>query len=136
MIYHCVLVLCHPTRLLSRLERETCCTSVEEVRRLSTWYHSNTVWLGPLDSWTSAGIQQGCWESIEHCYLTVISLAMLTDYDLRHLKTWCVSVEKVRWLSLDITPIQFDCVPWIPGPWLVRVPWLLGVNLALLSHSS
>ena len=92
------------------------CASAE-VRRLSLWYHSNTLWLSSphqWDSWTSGWCPSG---------LLGISFAMLSHCDWpswlwtrpydKQLETWCASAEEVRWSSLDtiVAPIQFGWVP-------------------------
>ena len=56
---------------------------------------------------------------------------------IQHLsrETRCVDAEEVMWLSSDITPIQFGWVSTIDSWTSVNTSRLLGVNLALLSHS-
>ena len=56
---------------------------------------------------------------------------------IQHLsrETCCVDAEEVRWLSSDITPIQFGWVSTMDSWTSVNTSRLVGVNFALLSHS-
>ena len=55
---------------------------------------------------------------------------------IQHLsRETCVDAEEVRWLSSDITPVQFGWVSTMDSWTSVNTSRLVGVNFALLSHS-
>ena len=104
-------------------------------------YYTNTVRLGLSTIPEPRPAVWGSWESISHCYPTVASrfcarIKCMTR-GIQHLsrETCCVDAEEVRWLSSDITPIQFGWVSTMDSWTLINTSRLLGVNLALLSHS-
>ena len=77
-------------------------------------YDTNTAWL--IQGWVPGFMDLGwhlmaTWESVSHCDPTVPAAGVLrpgycgADYH-KLLETWCAGAEMVRWLSLDVTPIQ------------------------------